>query len=232
MRVRSFTAMKLKHHFFPNRVLMVVLWLGLIAAVFYAGLLFGRAHVIGYRAIARDQSLNLVFGIVGGVVTSALIWYWNVWTSWIVAMVRKEQVKTLTGFWEERYNPAEYKETHQEQRLIFDLDHAGPRLTGTLMADDTPQCPPNDRHGARAFEVHGLVEGAFVSLDAILQDKSRFGHTVYLLQQSDEGDKMSGWSIWYDLNEERLTAGKTTLIRRTRGDILKDIRVGAPIVGS
>lgn len=215
-----------KHSLLPRRILFGLLVVGAAAAVFYAGVCFGVQQTNGFWKFAKDQGVNVLFGVVGGLATSAFIWYLTITGKQIVASWNPQN-QYIDGLWEERY-ALDQSEPHQEQRLILSLKQDGGSVTGRIDAADTDQCPELKRHGPRSFSVTGISDGTYVSLDAVL-DGREVGHTVYLLKRRQVTNVMDGWTVFHNLNDGSLEATRTQLVRRERADIMSDLRSKKPV---
>lgn len=128
-----------------------------------------------------------------------------------------KQDSALSGIWDEYYEPDKFKEKEQKQTLVFNLDHQGPRITGTLIGDDNPNypnLPQDEQHDLRKFVVNGNLKGSLVSLTAIIDSDEDKGHTVYLLEVKNSNSILEGITIYYDLDEKVLTTARTKLVKR------------------
>lgn len=182
--------------------------------MFYLGVIFEQGNSKGFVKLIKEQGINVFFGIIGGLITTGLLWYLKLGAENF--RLTSKHDKILSGIWDEFYDPAEFKENGQEQSLIFKLEHKGEKVTGTLTGNDNPNCPPDQRHGIRLFSVQGHVEGKLTSISAILDSDDSIGHTVYLLEVNHNCTILSGITIYYDQNENELTTAKTKLVRRQR----------------
>ncbi|MBD1364437.1 hypothetical protein IDJ77_11515 [Mucilaginibacter sp. ZT4R22] len=197
-----------------RRVTLIILILGLIIGCFYVGVIFGKGNETGFPNLFKEQGINVLFGILGGLITTALITYLQNITKEYRYLSKEDRI--LTDTWDEGYIPEDFPENGQEQILTFRLKQTGERITGHLIGEDSPTCPPEKKHGYRRFNIEGRKEGDLISLIAIIDDDREIGHTVYLLQLNHNASIMEGETTYYDLNERALASAHSKLIRRRR----------------
>ena len=190
------------------------LFLGLLFGMFYLGVIFDKGNSQGFSKLIKEQGINVFFGVIGGFITSGLMWYTKLGIDNF--RLTSKHDKILSGIWDEYYEPTEFTEIKQEQALTFKLEHKGEKITGILTGNDSPNCPPDQRHGSRLFLVHGHVEGKLTSISAVLDSDESIGHTVYLLEVNHDCTILNGITIYYDQNESQLTTAKTKLVKRKR----------------
>jgi len=199
---------------FLKVTLTVTLFAGLVVGCFYLGVIFEQGDSKGFGKLVKEQGVNVFFGVIGGLITTALLWYLKVGAENFRLTGKHDKI--LSGVWDEQYELTEIEKNGQEQSLVFKIEHKGEMISGILTGNDNPVCPSERRCGFRLFSVQGHLEGKLVSLGAVLDSDESIGHTVYLLEVNHSCTILDGITIYYDQNTGKLTSSKTTLIKRQK----------------
>lgn len=192
----------------------ILLCIGALMLFFYFGVIYERIERQGYSLFVKEQIVNILFGVLAGVITSGLLWYGKI----SVEKLKENHSSDvqLSGQWDEKYEPLEFPEPIQEQNLAFTLKHYGDKLSGKIVGTGNPiylQSNNLQDGRPRLFDIKGLREGNYVSFSGILDDENRRGHTVYLMEIKGEYDILEGYSIYYDTTHHKLTMSKSTLTK-------------------
>jgi hypothetical protein len=197
-------------------IVKVVIIASFAVGVFALGLTIGSgAQAPGRIEFIKTQVISLFIGITGGIMTAFLLWYANRNVDYIWQKIA-DNISTdikVTGIWVEKYQPVIHKETLQKQDLILDLRQEGIIINGTIKADDSASCPENEKKGLRMFDVQGQSKDEMIGLDCILRSSNKKGRVQYLLRFAGDGSRLVGWTTYFDIQNEILTAAECEFYR-------------------
>ena len=127
---------------------------------------------------------------------------------WLIS--KKYDELDLTDVWEEKYKPLNPEEEKQIQNISLVIKQKGHELKGTGIL--TINNPKEKEYKTRRMTICGKVRNRYVTLTLELDQPRRFGVVTYLLEVSSEGDKMHGFTTYYDPISEKLIAAECTLV--------------------
>jgi len=194
----------------------VVTIIALAVIALATGVIIGSGvQTTGKIEFFKTQVTSLFVGITGGILTTFLLWYSNkkfehLWRKLVDSVSTDIKV---TGIWVEKYLPVIHKEELQKQELVLDLRQEGYTIHGTIKADDTAACPKEERKGLRVFDVLGRSKDEMVGLDCILRSDNKKGRVQYLLRFAGDGTRLVGWTTYFDIQNEILTAAECEFYR-------------------
>lgn len=197
-------------------VFKVLTIIALAVVALATGVIIGSGtQTIGRIEFLKTQITSLFVGIMGGVLTTFLLWYANkrfeqFWQKLVDGV--NNDIK-VAGIWVEKYQPVKHKEELQKQELILDLRQNGTAINGTIKADDTASCPREERKGLRVFDVLGQSKNEMVGLDCILRSDTKKGRVQYLLRFAGDGSRLVGWTTYFDIQNEILNAAACEFYR-------------------
>ncbi|WP_044891761.1 hypothetical protein [Opitutus terrae] len=139
-------------------------------------------------------TLNLALGIVSGVLTAALLYFAAVFFRKVIIPWYLELVYRgvdLSGKWTNKIELPE----GLTQTLIGNIRQSAHRLSGEITLS-------KNRNGEEPRLVHlvaqGEVRDRLVTLRITSKEPKRISLCVILLEVFGSGDKMRGFSAWYD----------------------------------
>jgi len=156
----------------------------------------------------EEISLNLILGIVSGIVTSFLIFaalqiLQKIILPWYKDLTYSDLV--IEGDWEDVTDGDDVEVT---QRILHKLKQKGNVITGTTeIIDDS---------GFKTMEVTGFVRNGTVVLNFQREDKKKLGVMTYLLKAVEDGSKLSGFALWYDILNSEIRSVENSLVRKDR----------------
>ncbi|ARN66116.1 hypothetical protein LBY41_004465 [Vibrio vulnificus] len=160
-----------------------------------------------------DISVNLVLGVVAGLITTIVLFIcraiaYDVVMPWL----RKSTYQgiNIDGTW--------YRRT-RSQRAVIELKQDTNIIKGkaTVIVNDESK-PPAHQDGSclddiRTFDIEGKISNGFVHLVMWHTNKQRLGLHTYLLKVTADGTKLSGKSSWYAPLADIINSGNTDLYR-------------------
>lgn len=158
-------------------------------------------------AAMSEVSQNLILGVIGGVVTSILIWVsLVVWRKQLRPAWEKMHYKgfDVSGKW----NLVELDgKTGEDIGFAekLDLSQSAHRLTGTDRVDSDGR--------NLTYSAVGEIRDSFVSLRMNLTSRKRLGYAIVLCRIEGDGEEMSGFSAFFDREAKELTQSSATYKR-------------------
>jgi hypothetical protein len=181
--------------------------------IFFLGVLYAKGDNKGFKPLLQEQGVNVFFGIVGGLTTTAIIILLKPFYDSFRFLGPSDFI--LTGVWDECYVAEDFPEKKQEQELCFKLIQRGEIISGTLIGTDSKDLPAGaTKYGTRIFKIQGRMAGTIISLDAVLESDTEYGHTVYLMRINETGRGLDGESLYFDLNHRTIASSKSSLTKR------------------
>ncbi|EDY84603.1 hypothetical protein VDG1235_4235 [Verrucomicrobiia bacterium DG1235] len=155
----------------------------------------------------EEISINLILGIVSGIITSFLIFaalqvIQKIVLPWYKDLTYSDLV--IDGDWEDVTDG----DVEVTQRILHKLDQKGNSITGvTELIDES---------GSKTMEVTGFVRNGTVVLNFQRKDKQKLGVMTYLLKAVEDGSKLSGHALWYDISSSEIRSIENSLVRKDR----------------
>jgi len=156
----------------------------------------------------EEISLNLVLGIISGILTSFLIFgalqvFQKIILPWYKDFTYSDLV--IEGDWEDVTDGNRVEVT---QRIFHKIKQKGNVISGiTEIIDDS---------GSKTMEVTGFVRNGTVVLNFQRKDKQKLGVMTYLLKAVEDGSKLTGFALWYDIMHSEICSVENSLVRRDR----------------
>lgn len=163
---------------------------------------------IGPNPVWRD----VLIGVVGGIVTTVIIWCFSVgWKKilepWFEARVYKGI--DVSGSWR-LANPAlatgEFQFSDHETLEISQSAH---RLRGSLTL-----LPIRAQSAPRTQEITGEIRDRLVCITGRSRSRQRVGFTSVIAEVSPDGQQMTGHAAYYDLDISSVASAEVVYVRR------------------
>ena len=153
-------------------------------------------------------SVSLIVGTVSGILTSFLVFliiqmFHKVFIPWYRNVTYSDLV--LDGEWEDK---TDGKNVEVTQRILHKLKQKGNVITGkTEIIDDS---------GFKTMEVSGYVRNGVAVLNFQREDKKKLGTMTYLLKAVEDGSRLTGFALWYDIIHSEICSVENSLVRKDR----------------
>ncbi|MEM6719746.1 MAG: hypothetical protein AAF611_10545 [Bacteroidota bacterium] len=157
----------------------------------------------------NDIAFSILLGIVGGIMTSALIFglgviFKKIILPWYQSMIYKGV--NISGTWIRRFEV-------QNSSVIearFHLKQKGNKLYGI---EEWSKRKDGNLVKLGSYNLSGEIADRFVHIKSINIDKKRIGYLTLLLQVVKGGDVLEGKAIYYDEHPNEIVSRNAVLTR-------------------